>query len=87
MIDMDADQLLADGLDQQSGNNGRVNTAGKSQQNLLIANLLTNQLALLIDESIGQFKIGDASHRLGTDIRHIGSLQIKYQKTTFYYTT
>ena len=80
VVDMDADQLLTDGFDQQSGNDRRVNTAGKSQQNLLVANLLTDQLDLLIDKGICQLEIGDTSHRLGTDIRHIGSLHIKNQK-------
>ena len=68
MVDVDADELLADGLDQQSGNDGRVDTAGEGQQDLLVADLLTDQLDLLLDEGIGQLKIGDAGHGFGSDI-------------------
>ena len=39
MVDMYTNQLLADGLDQQRGNNGRIHSAGKRQQHFFIPNL------------------------------------------------
>ena len=68
VVDVDADELLADGLDQQSGNDGRIDTAGQGQQHLLVADLLADSLDLLVDEGIGQLKIGDAGHGFGSDI-------------------
>ena len=68
MVNMDADQLLADSLDQKSSNNGRVDSAGQSQQDLLIANLLTNGGNLFLNKFVGQLKIGDALHGFGTNI-------------------
>ena len=70
MVDMHADQLLANGLDQQSGNHRRVDTAGQRQQNLLVANLLTHSSNLLFDERIGQLRSGDSLHVFGTNIAH-----------------
>lgn len=55
MVYMYADKLLANSFDQQCGNNGAVNTAGKGQQNLLAADLLANCSNLLIDECLGEF--------------------------------
>ena len=73
---MNADQLLADGLDQQCGNDGGVDTTGQSQQHLLVANLCADLGDLLFDERIGQFEIGNTLHGFGTYIaRHRFSLQ------------
>ena len=68
VVDVDTDELLADGLDQQCSNDGRIDAAAQGQQDLLIADLLADGLDLLVDEGIGQLKIGDAGHRLGSDI-------------------
>ena len=70
VVDMHADQLLADGLDQQRRDDGAVHAAGESQQHLLVANLRTDGGNLLVDERIGQFRRGDARHGFGTDIAH-----------------
>ena len=47
---MDAGQLLADGLDEQSGHDGGIHTAGQSQKDLLVTHLLADQLHLVGDE-------------------------------------
>ena len=68
VVDVDTDELLADGLDQQGSHDGRVDAAGEGQQDLLVADLLAHGLDLLVDEGIGQLKIGDAGHGFGSDI-------------------
>jgi hypothetical protein len=65
---MHADQLLADGLDQQSCDNGAIHAAGQSQQNLLVTHLSTNGCDLLGDELLSLLKGGNASHGFGTNI-------------------
>ena len=70
VVDMHADELLADRLDQQRRDDGAVNAAGQRQQHLLVADLRAHSGNLLLDESIRQFKIGNASHGLGTNIAH-----------------
>lgn len=63
---MHADELLADGLDEQRCNNRAVNAAGKGQQDLLVTDLLTDCGDLLIDERLGKFGSGDTHHVVGT---------------------
>ena len=70
---MYADQLLANGLDQQCCNNRTVDTAAESQQNLLVTNLFANGCDLLGNESFSQFGGGDTSHGIGTQIVHVDS--------------
>ncbi len=65
VVYMHAGQLLADGLDEQRGHDGRVHTAGQGQKDLLIADLLAQGGNLLVDKSLGQFGRGDARHALG----------------------
>ena len=65
MVHVHAGQLLADGLDEQRGHDGRVHTAGQGQKDLLIADLLPQGGNLLVDKSLGQFGRGDARHALG----------------------
>ncbi len=65
---MDTDQLLADSLDQQSCNNGRVNAAGQCQQDLLVANLLADSGDLLSNKCISKLWSGNALHRIGSYI-------------------
>jgi hypothetical protein len=61
-----ADQLLADSFDQQSCYNRTVHAAAQRQKNLLIADLLTDQVYLLVDKCLGQLRRSDALHALGT---------------------
>ena len=62
MVYVNADKLLADCLDKESCDNRAVYTAGKSEKNLLVANLLTNESNLLIDKSVGKLCGSNASH-------------------------
>ena len=52
VIDVYADQLLTDSLDEQGGNDGRIDAAGQCQQNLPVADLLAECGDLLADESL-----------------------------------
>ena len=65
---MDADQLLAYRADKQSCNYGRVNSAGQSQQDSLVADLLAYGSDLLFDELVRKLGGSDAFHGLGTYI-------------------
>ena len=69
VIDMHADELLADGLDQKRRDDGRVHAAGQRQQDLLIADLRADGLHLFFNKRIGERRRGDALHRFGADIR------------------
>ena len=74
---MDANQLLANGFDQQGGNHGGIYAAAQGQQNLLITYLLADFGYLLGDECIGKGLGSDALHGFGTNIiTHIGFLHI-----------
>lgn len=53
-------------LDEQGRDNRTVDAAGKSQQDLLVANLLADCSDLLIDEHLGKFGSGDTHHVVGT---------------------
>ena len=66
VVHVHADELLADGLDEQGRDNRTVDAAGKSQQDLLVANLLADYSDLLIDEHQGKFGSGDTHHVVGT---------------------
>ena len=68
VVDVHADQLLADGLDQQGGHHAGVHAAAEGKQNLLAANLGANLGNLFLDESIGKLRGGDSLHGRGTDI-------------------
>ena len=48
MVHVNADELLADGFDEQSGDYGAVHTAGEGQQDFLITDLLTQFSALAV---------------------------------------
>ena len=71
MVYVHADQLLADGLDEQSGNDRRVHAARKSQQNLLVANLAADEIYLRINKGICQRRGGDALHLSGAHVRGV----------------
>ena len=47
---MDTGQLLANGLDEQSGHDRGVHAAGQRQKHLLVAHLLADQLHLVGDK-------------------------------------
>ena len=74
VVHVHANQLLANGLDQQGGNNGAVNAAGKSQQDLLVANLFTDCGNLFVNERLGKFRGGDAHHVVGALVGIHGDL-------------
>ena len=80
VVHVHADELLADGLDQQRGNDGRVDAAGKGQQHLAVAHLLPDGLDRFVDEGVGQFGRGDAHHvvraLIGSEI-HGSSIRVR----------
>ena len=68
VVDVDADQLLADGLDQQRGHHAGIHAAGQRQKNLFAAYLRADLLDLLGDKGVGEGGGRDAFHGLGTYI-------------------
>ena len=68
VVHVNADELLADGFDEQSGDYGAVHTAGEGQQDFLIADLLTQLRELLGDKALCQSGGGDTLHGCGTNI-------------------
>ena len=68
VVHVNADELLADGFDEQSGDYGAVHTAGEGQQDFLITDLLTQFCELLVDKALCQSGGGDALHGCGTNI-------------------
>lgn len=69
MVHVHADELLADCLDEKGGDDRAVDAAGKSQQNLLVTDLLADCGNLLVDERLGKLGGSDAHHVVGTLIR------------------
>ena len=65
VVHVHADELLADGLDQERRHHGRVHAAGQRQQRLLVADLGADGLHLLVDERVRQLRRGDSLHVLG----------------------
>ena len=71
VVDVHAGELLADGLDKQGSNNGRVNTAGEGQQNLAVTYLSADFLYLFINKCICKFGASDTLHAFGAYVtRH-----------------
>ena len=68
VVDVDADQLLADGLDQQRGHHAGIHAAGQRQKNLFAAYLRPDLLDLLGDKGVGEGGGRDAFHGFGTYI-------------------
>jgi hypothetical protein len=68
VVNVYANELLADRLQKKSGNDGRVNTAGKREQNLLVADLSANLCDLFCDESFCEFRGGNTSHGIRSEI-------------------
>ena len=68
MVDMDGNQLLADGLDEEGRDDGGIDTARKGEQHLLVADLGAQFLNLFFDEFPRQFGRGDPLHVRGTNV-------------------
>ena len=68
MVDVDGNQLLTDGLDEEGGNHGGVHTARQGEQHLLVADLGAQFLNLFFDEFPRQFGSGDPLHVRGTNV-------------------
>ena len=64
VVDVYADELLPDGLDQQRRDDRRIDPAGQRQQHPFIAHLRADFPHLLVDELRRQRLRGDARHRL-----------------------
>ena len=73
VVHVHADELLADGLDQQRGDHGGVDTAGQGQKGLLVADLLATGGDLLGDKGLSELRGGDADHVVGTLVQIHGS--------------
>ena len=66
VVHVHADELLADGLDQQGRDHGGVHAAGQGEQRLLVADLLAAGGDLLGDKGLSELRGGDADHVVGT---------------------
>ena len=62
VVDVHADELLADRLDEQGCDDAAVDTAGECKENFLVPDLILRQLDLLCDERIRLLLRGDARH-------------------------
>ncbi len=65
VVNMNTGELLADSLDQQSCNNGRIHTAGQSKKDLLVSDLLAQSRKLLGNESLCELGSGYTLHIIG----------------------
>ena len=68
VVDVDADQVLADRLDQQRGADRRVDAARQSEQAFAVPDLFFERGDLFVDERLGKFGGVDAFHAFGTDV-------------------
>ena len=66
VVDVYADELLADGLDEKGRDDGGVDAAGKGEEDFLVAYLRAELLELLVDEGLGEFGRVDAGHVVWT---------------------
>ena len=64
VVYVDAGKLIADCLDQEGSDDGGINTAGKSQKNLLISHLLCDLFDLFVDKCLRQGRCRDSFHIL-----------------------
>ena len=62
VVHVHANELLADRTDQERGHHGAVHAAGKRQEHLAGADLLTDEGDLFFDELVCEFFRGDADH-------------------------
>ena len=68
VVHVHADELLTDCLDEKGRDDRAVNAAGKSQQNLLVTDLLADCGNLLVDERLGKLGGGDAGRWKATPL-------------------
>ena len=68
VVDMDADELLTDRLDQKRRDDRAVNAAGEREQNLFVADLRTEFCDLFVDKRLREFRGGDSFHCFGSYI-------------------
>ena len=68
VIYVDADEILADGFDEQRRHHGGIDASGESQKDLFIAHLGFDRRKLLGDERLGESGSGDAFHCFGSDV-------------------
>ena len=73
VVDENADELLADGLVKERRANGRVNAAGKREQDLLVADLLLDRLDLFLDVLLRVEGLADAGKALFLCLVHVFS--------------
>ena len=85
MIYMYADQLFANGFDEQRGDDGTVYSAGQSQQYLFIADLFADCGNLLCNKLFSLLCCLDAFHRFRAHIVHIRSSQKQLIKLIIQY--
>ena len=79
MIDMDTDQIVTYGLDQHCRHHGGVDPARKSEQHLLISDLILKGRQLLLDKSICQLGGRDPYHIFRSSvISHFLSLLLSF---------
>ena len=69
VVYVDANQLLANGLDQHGGNHRGIHAAAECQQDLLIADLRAQSCDLLLDECLSQRGGCNALHIFGTSVQ------------------
>ncbi len=74
MVHVNADELLADGFDEQSGDYGAVHTAGEGQQDFLVTDLLAAGSDLLLDKCLGKLRVVMRTMSSGRLLRSMGLL-------------
>ncbi len=62
VIDVYADELLPDGLDQQGGDNRTIHTAGQGEEHLFSSNLFPDGSDLLCNKRSGKLRGCDSLH-------------------------
>ena len=75
VVDVDADQLFADDLDEEGRDDGGVDAAGEGEEDLLVTDLGANGGDLFVDEGGGQFGGGDPFHVFRAFLCHVKNLQ------------
>ena len=76
VVYVNANELFADCFDKKSCNNGRIDTAGKSEKDFFVANLFLDFGNLFFNEFFGKFGGGDTFHSFGTNAGHRNSSYI-----------
>ena len=66
VVDMDADQVLSDGADEERGDHGGVDTSAECQEDLSVPDLGLDLGHLLLYEGVGELGRGDPLHVVRT---------------------